>query len=158
MQRRYRVVASCSALALCTLLSQQALAQCPDGCCGGGRQSAQSPATFAHEGNPYNGGRYGSPDAYRSGFPDDGGGHRPTGNGRCSCGQSHARQPSGPAASWLGAPSSGPAWGPPPNRRDARMMPPPQAFGHVRDGYGPMGPPPRGYGIPPRPTPGLRGW
>jgi len=160
MRWMYRLVASCSALAMCTLLSQQAFAQCSDGCCGGGRQSSLSPPTFADESYRYDGGRYGSPAPYRSGSPHDRGGHRPTGNGGCSCGESHGVPPSGPVAPWSGSASPGPAWGSPPNRRDARMMPPPQTFGRgpYRDGYGPMGPPSRGYGIPPRLTPGLGRW
>jgi hypothetical protein len=161
MRWMYRLVASCSALAMCTLTlpSQQAVAQCTDGCCRGGRQSSPGPQTFADDSYRYDGARYGSR-ARRSASPYDQGGHNPTGNGGCSCGQSHAHQAPADGGPWAGRSSQGPAWSPLSGPHRSRSAPRSQTSGRgpYRDSDAPMGPPPRGYGYPPRLTPGLGRW
>jgi hypothetical protein len=160
MEWMYKSLASCSALAMFSLLSQQAFAQCQNGCCGGGRQSQQSSPAFTDNNDWYNGGRYAPSAAPRLSSPYGRGPHVPSGNGGCSCGQSHSVQPSPHTVPWSGPSSPAPPWASPPGRYGAPQVMPPQTFGRGPGRYehGPMGGPFRSRGFQPWSAPAPGRW
>jgi hypothetical protein len=185
MRWMHQLVAPCWALAVCTLLSRQAPAQCSDGCCDGRRAAFQGPKTFAGDANQYQGGRYGPPGANRHSPSSEssGEGHNPLDRGYPG-GRSPGGPPFGPMGRQPGfgppraprrMPRSGPT-GPmtPPGEMSRSEMAGPQTgpaqmgapwmVPRARGGrpYGDsdaaMGGHGRGYRPPPRLTPGLGRW